>query len=72
MPFMNSCRDGLRFPCGSPSCRTLAEDIVRGYATEMDCIFKLKEKVKSLAQEMIELAEKIPLGKDKAGGEVGE
>lgn len=58
--------------CGSPNCRALAEDIVRGYATEMDCIFKLKEKVKSLAQEMIELAEKIPLGKDKAGGEVGE
>jgi len=50
--------------CGSPSCRTLAEDIVRGYATEMDCIFKLKEKVKDLAQEMIKLAEKIPLGKD--------
>lgn len=53
--------------CGSPSCRTLAEDIVRGHATEMDCIFKLKEKVKNLAQEMIELAEKIPMGKDALG-----
>ena len=50
--------------CGSPSCRTLAEDIVRGYGTEMDCVFKLKEKVKNLAQEMIVLAEKIPYRSD--------
>jgi iron only hydrogenase large subunit-like protein len=49
--------------CGSPSCRTLAEDIVRGYASEMDCVFKLREKVKQLAQEMIELSEKIPGGR---------
>jgi iron only hydrogenase large subunit-like protein len=49
--------------CGSPSCKTLAEDIVRGYASEMDCIFKLREKVKGLAQQMIELYNKIPTGK---------
>lgn len=41
--------------CGSPSCRALAEDIVRGYAKETDCIFKLREKVNSLAREMLEL-----------------
>ena len=35
--------------CGSPSCRSLAEDIVRGYAKETDCIFVLKEKIKGLA-----------------------
>lgn len=34
--------------CGSPSCRALAEDIVRGYASENDCIFILKEKIKDL------------------------
>jgi iron only hydrogenase large subunit-like protein len=51
--------------CGSPSCRTLAEDIVRGYASEMDCIFKLREKVKGLAQQMIELYNKIPTGKER-------
>ena len=34
--------------CGSPSCRTLAEDIVRGYAAQDDCIFKLREKYESL------------------------
>ncbi len=41
--------------CGSPSCRALAEDIVRGYAKETDCIFKLREKVSALAQGMLEL-----------------
>lgn len=38
--------------CGSPSCRTLSEDIVRGFAKETDCIFKLREKIASLAKEM--------------------
>ena len=41
--------------CGSPTCRALAEDIVRGYAKETDCIFKLREKVSALAHDMIEL-----------------
>lgn len=44
--------------CGSPSCRALAEDIVRGHANEMDCIFILKEKVRYLAEEMVGLASK--------------
>lgn len=42
--------------CGSPSCRTLAEDIARGQAVEMDCIFKLRDKLRILAQEMADLA----------------
>ncbi|MDD3919655.1 MAG: [Fe-Fe] hydrogenase large subunit C-terminal domain-containing protein [Eubacteriales bacterium] len=42
--------------CGSPSCRTLAEDIVRGQAVEMDCIFKLRDKLRIMAQEMTDLA----------------
>lgn len=41
--------------CGSPTCRTLAEDIVLGYAKEMDCVFKLKERVGQLARQMAEL-----------------
>ena len=41
--------------CGAPSCRALAEDIVRGSAKETDCIFKLREKVSSLANQMLEL-----------------
>ncbi len=44
--------------CGAPSCRALAEDIVRGHAKEMDCIFILKEKVRFLAEEMVDLASK--------------
>lgn len=42
--------------CGSPTCRTLAEDIVKGQAVEMDCIFKLRDKVRQMAQEMVDLA----------------
>lgn len=34
--------------CGSPGCRTLAEDIVRGHASENDCIFKLREQYDKL------------------------
>jgi len=41
--------------CGSPSCHALAEDIVRGDAKEMDCIFKLRDKVTSLAEQMVDL-----------------
>jgi iron only hydrogenase large subunit-like protein len=39
--------------CGSPSCRALAEDIVRGYAKETDCIFKLRD----LARDVLEQEE---------------
>ncbi len=47
-----------RFPgldcgsCGSPSCRALAEDIVRGYAQETDCIFVMREQLRDLLQHM--------------------
>ena len=41
--------------CGSPSCRALAEDIVRGYAQETVCIFKLREKISKLVDEMAAL-----------------
>ncbi|MEG0766768.1 MAG: [Fe-Fe] hydrogenase large subunit C-terminal domain-containing protein, partial [Clostridia bacterium] len=42
--------------CGSPTCRTLAEDIVRGYAGEMECIHKLKERLRVMAEQMVELS----------------
>ena len=44
--------------CGAPSCRALAEDIVRGNASELDCIFIMREKVRHLAEEMVGLASK--------------
>lgn len=54
--------------CGAPSCRALAEDIVRGNANETDCIFKLREKVRNLAIEMMELEAKMPPVLDKEKG----
>lgn len=51
--------------CGAPSCRALAEDIVRGIANETDCIFKLRDKVRGLARQMMELEGKLPPVMDK-------
>ncbi len=51
--------------CGSPNCRALAEDIVRGTANDTDCIFKLREKIRCLAEEMVELGGKMPPVMDK-------
>lgn len=45
--------------CGSPSCRDLAEDIVRGFADETDCVFVLKERISALAHEAVELDKKV-------------
>ena len=51
--------------CGAPTCRALAEDIVRGRATASDCIFKLRENVRKLARELIALEEIQPPGLDR-------
>lgn len=44
--------------CGSPSCRALAEDVVLGYAVELDCIFKLKQKIQQMSKQMVDISEK--------------
>lgn len=31
--------------CGAPSCRALAEDVIRGIGSEDDCIFKVRERM---------------------------
>lgn len=31
--------------CGAPTCKTLAEDIVQGLASEDDCIFRMRERM---------------------------
>ena len=51
--------------CGAPSCRALAEDIVRGIAIESDCVFKLRDKVRALAKELMALEEIRPPGLDR-------
>lgn len=38
--------------CGAPSCRAMAEDVVKGLAKETDCIFVLREKVKNVADTL--------------------
>ena len=43
--------------CGSPSCQALAEDIVQGFATELNCIHLLKERLSTMAAQMVEMAE---------------
>lgn len=43
--------------CGAPTCMALAEDIVRGKAEELDCIFRLRDKLRQMSQELVELAD---------------
>ena len=43
--------------CGSPTCQALAEDIVGGFAREMDCLFLLKEQVRIMAKQMVDISE---------------
>lgn len=41
---------GLRCgSCGAPSCRALAEDVVMGRASMEDCIFRVRERMQSMA-----------------------
>ena len=57
--------------CGSPTCRALAEDIVQGTASETDCVFRLREMVRGLAEEMVNLSAMLPpsLNRDTVGKE---
>ena len=46
--------------CGAPSCKALAEDIVRGFATEEACIFKLREEIRGMAEGLRRLSSVMP------------
>ncbi|MDD6735110.1 MAG: [Fe-Fe] hydrogenase large subunit C-terminal domain-containing protein [Clostridiales bacterium] len=41
--------------CGAPTCKALAEDIVRGFGSETDCIFRMRERIGELARELYEM-----------------
>ena len=43
--------------CGSPTCRSFAEDIVQGECHEMECIHIMRERLQVMAQEMVEIAQ---------------
>ncbi len=46
--------------CGCPSCRAMAEDIVIGETQIYDCMFKLKERLAELTDEMTALSASVP------------
>lgn len=46
--------------CGAPTCKSLAEDVVRGHASVDDCIFKFKENIASLVDNIHKLEGYIP------------
>ncbi len=56
MSRMEDIYDGLPHldcgSCGAPTCRALAEDIVRGKAKETDCIFKLRAKIQNVYDQL--------------------
>ena len=60
--------------CGSPTCHALAMDIVGGYASEMNCIFKLNERISALAGEMVSLgaSTRFSVGGNRQDGEQKE
>jgi Na+-translocating ferredoxin:NAD+ oxidoreductase RNF subunit RnfB len=41
--------------CGAPTCKALAEDIVRGVAKEQDCIHILRDYIHKLSDELSKL-----------------
>ena len=46
--------------CGSPTCKSLAGDIVNNKANIEDCTFMLRQRVREVAREMLQLSEKLP------------
>ena len=43
--------------CGSPTCMTLAEDIVNGHAEIDDCVIKMKEHIKVAIETLKKMEE---------------
>lgn len=43
--------------CGAPTCKALAEDIVRGEAEEKDCIYFLRENLHKMSEEVTLMAD---------------
>lgn len=60
--------------CGAPSCRAFAEDVVRGDASENDCIIRFREQLSMLSGLGMDLGSIIPApfrqhGKGESEGE---
>ena len=48
--------------CGAPTCKALAEDIVRGEASERDCVYYLRESLHQLSEEVAILSDDLHAG----------
>ena len=48
--------------CGAPTCKALAEDIVRGQASENDCVYYLRENLHRLSEAVAILADDLHAG----------
>lgn len=46
--------------CGAPTCHAFAEDVILGRAEITDCVFILRDKIKGLTQEMVNLQKVMP------------
>ena len=46
--------------CGAPSCRALAEDVVKGIARTSDCVFVMREQVKNVADTLSSIGGYVP------------
>ena len=46
--------------CGAPSCRALAEDVVKGVARTSDCVFVMRERVKNVADTLSSIGGYVP------------
>ena len=54
--------------CGAPTCKALAEDIVKGEAKENNCIYYLRRQLKQLNEEVTNITEEL----NENGNEHGE
>lgn len=55
--------------CGAPTCRALAEDIVRGLARETDCIFLMRKQIQNIAGQLTQLEGFVPENDVASGSE---
>ena len=50
--------------CGAPTCRALAEDIVRGKAEKNDCVHILRNHIHAISETYTQLAREAVIGGD--------
>ena len=46
--------------CGAPTCQAFAEDVVTGRADMTGCVFLLRERIKALTDQMVDLQRVMP------------